>query len=491
MLFNSLVFFFGFLPVTLLGYFVLGRVSRPAASGFVALASIVFYGWWSVAYIPLLLGSILFNFLTGNAISAQAEGTVRRRQICYGAIAANLVLLGYYKYFNFFLTNIESLAGQPVQSLNIILPLGISFFTFTQIAYLVDSLKGKVRERSFVDYVLFVTYFPHLIAGPVLHHAEMMPQFMDKQNYRPRVAAFSVGLAFFLVGLIKKVVFADGIQPFVGGVFESPANQSLSSADAWLGALAYSLQLYFDFSGYCDMAVGIARMMNIRLPYNFDSPYQSTSIVEFWRRWHMTLSRFLRDYLYIPLGGNRKGEARRYLNLFVTMLLGGLWHGAGWTFIAWGALHGLYLTVNHLWRTGIGEARLNRLPAIPTKIAGWAITMIFVVIGWVYFRATDVGAANRILSAMFGANGGNASGLRYFPTEGIPWVICLAAVAVCLPNIQRTFQLRISQQIAAYDRTTGKRLISIFAISASLVIITFLLFLNSSRGAGEFIYFNF
>jgi alginate O-acetyltransferase complex protein AlgI len=308
------------------------------------------------------------------------------------AITANLLLLGYFKYANFFLAAF----GTEWSLGAVILPLGISFYTFTQIAYLVDIYRAEPAGASYSKYLLFVTVFPHLIAGPILHHREIMPQF--GRRITPTAENFAIGLTIFAIGLFKKVMLADGVAPYASPVFDAAAQgQPITFLEAWGGALAYTLQLYFDFSGYSDMAIGLARLFGITFPINFASPYKATSIIEFWRRWHITLSRFLRDYLYIALGGNRHGSMRRYVNLMVTMLLGGLWHGAGWTFIIWGGLHGLYLVINHLWRA----AGLR----IGSDLLSGAITFVAVVAAWVFFRAASVDAALNILSGMAGLHG--------------------------------------------------------------------------------------
>nr|WP_297496400.1 MBOAT family protein [Ferrovum sp.] len=346
MLFNSYQFLFLFLPITILGFFQIGRYSRSISSLWLFSASLFFYGWWNPAYVSLLLASICFNYGVGKALSReQARNHLRRAWwILACGITADLCLLGYYKYANFFITNVSGLLNSNWHIDPVILPLGISFFTFTQIAFLVDAYRGDVKESNFIHYGLFVTYFPHLIAGPVLHHKEMMPQFAHPITYRPHWENFSVGLTLFTIGLFKKVILADGIAPYANLVFNAADHGTqILFTEAWGGALAYTFQLYFDFSGYTDMALGISCLFGVKLPINFDSPYKSVNIIDFWRRWHITLSRFLRDYLYFPLGGNRKGPFRRYANLMATMVLGGLWHGAGWTFIIWGTLHGFYL----------------------------------------------------------------------------------------------------------------------------------------------------
>ena len=409
MLFNSYAFIFFFLPATLLVFFRLGQVNHTLAAGWLAACSLFFYGWWNPAYVALLVVSVLFNYRMGIAIvraAAAGDSAGAKRRLAF-AVAADLLLLGYYKYANFFVDNFNAVAGTSASLGEIILPLGISFFTFTQIAFLVDAYQGKAREYSLVHYGLFVTYFPHLIAGPILHHREMMPQFGLAQTYRPDYDNIAAGLTIFVIGLFKKVIVADGVAPYVAPVFDAPgAGLTLTFLEAWCGALAYTFQLYFDFSGYSDMAVGLSLLFGIRLPINFHSPYQAVNIIDFWRRWHMTLSRFLRDYLYFPLGGNRKGPARRYANLMATMLLGGLWHGAGWTFIVWGGLHGFYLVVNHAWRAW--RARLGHDLSRSTafgRAAGCGVTFLAVVAAWVVFRAESLDAAGAVLRAMAGLNG--------------------------------------------------------------------------------------
>jgi alginate O-acetyltransferase complex protein AlgI len=410
MLFNSYGFIFLFLPVVLLGFFRLSRINHAYAAAWLALSSLFFYGYWNPAYIGLLLGSIVANYSFGTWIAkAEVKQNARgKKQIFVLAIAANLLLLGYYKYANFFLGSVNAVADTHLSLGEIILPLGISFFTFTQIAFLVDTYQGKVKEYNFIHYVLFVTYFPHLIAGPILHHKEMMPQFAKPATYSFNYENLSVGLTIFVMGLFKKTVLADGIATNVGPVFAASASGAhLTFIDAWGGALCYTLQLYFDFSGYSDMAIGLARLFGVTLPLNFHSPYKAINIIEFWRHWHMTLSRFLRDYLYIPLGGNRKGKMRRYLNLMITMLLGGLWHGAGWTYVLWGGLHGLYLVINHGWhavRRGLGQDPQQPLSR-PMHIISVLTTFVAVVSAWVIFRADSFHTAAGILQGMAGMNG--------------------------------------------------------------------------------------
>ncbi len=401
MLFNSFQFLLGFLPVSLIGFFLLARRSHGLAAWWLALMSLVFYAYWSYAYLPLLIGSVCFNYWAGLRIVA-ASGS-RRRIWLTGAIVVDLGLLGYYKYADFLLSSISVALDAPLPILRVVLPIGISFFTFTQIAFLVDAYQGRAKEYRFSHYLLFVTYFPHLIAGPILHHGEMMPQFSAAQTYRWSYENFAVGTAIFVIGLAKKVLVADNLAPYVADVFDATAAPSLLIA--WGGVLAYAFQLYFDFSGYCDMAIGLSRLFGVRLPLNFDSPYKAPNITEFWRRWHMTLSRFLRDYLYIPLGGNRKGPSRRAANLMVTMLLGGLWHGAGWNFVIWGGLHGLYLVVHHTWASVVQRMRIPIAGTGAGRILATALTFLAVCLAWVFFRAKDLQSATALLAGMGGAAG--------------------------------------------------------------------------------------
>ncbi|MDK9725448.1 MAG: MBOAT family protein [Sterolibacteriaceae bacterium MAG5] len=404
MLFNSYAFIFGYLPVTLAGFFLLARSSHRLAALWLAAASLFFYGWWNPVFVVLVMASITVNYAFGYAIGhARLTSESQAKTVLTVAVVANLGLLAHFKYANFFIANVSQLTGVELSAVNIVLPLGISFFTFTQIAFLVDVYRGIAREYNFIHYVLFVTYFPHLIAGPVLHHKQMMPQFGHAETYRINLESINVGLTIFIIGLAKKVLLADQFALYANPVFDVVAQGGEPKLiEAWIGALAYTLQLYFDFSGYSDMAIGLSRMFNVKLPQNFDSPYKAPNIIEFWRRWHMTLSTFLRDYLYVPLGGSRKGVLRRYANLMITMLLGGLWHGAGWTFVLWGGLHGVYLVINHGWR---------RLTGTDSTSSGWRVivgvglTFVAVVVAWVPFRATDLDAALRMWAGMFGVNG--------------------------------------------------------------------------------------
>jgi D-alanyl-lipoteichoic acid acyltransferase DltB (MBOAT superfamily) len=438
MLFNSLPFIFLFLPVALVLFYGMARFDHRVAAGFLAIASLCFYGWWDSRYVLLLVGSICGNFLFSEAIG-RSRGRHRARLFLIAAVTSDLAILGYYKYAGFFVTNLDALTGTQWALAAIILPLGISFFTFTQIAFLVDTYRDIARERNFVHYLLFITYFPHLIAGPILHHAEMMPQFGKARTYAFAPERLAVGLSLFIMGLAKKTICADGIAPVAQTVFgAAAAGRPLDILHAWYGALAYAMQIYFDFSAYTDMALGISIMFGIRLPLNFDSPYKSASIIEFWRRWHMTLSRFLRDYLYIPLGGSRCSPPRRYANLLATMILGGLWHGAAWTYVIWGTLHGLYLVINHAWNHAAKAAGLGAGGTV-RRAAGVLLTFLAVVVAWVFFRASSFASAMTKLSGMFGVSGRQAAS-PYVSNLQILSLSLLIAVCWLLPNAYQLLQ---------------------------------------------------
>jgi alginate O-acetyltransferase complex protein AlgI len=498
MLFTSGAFIFIYLPLTVITFFILARVvGMTTAAVWLTVMSIVFYGYWAPVYVLLLLASITMNYIGGRLIHG-ARGRPHAKLLTGLFISFNLALLSYFKYYNFFVESLQSLSVHlPVY--NVILPIGVSFFTFTQIAYLADAYKGKVNQFNVIHYVLFVTYFPHLIAGPVLHHKEMTPQFADVRNYAPQARNLVLGAAWLLMGLMKKVLVADSVSPIADKAFSGVGSGFLDAAHAWEGVIAYTLQLYFDFSGYSDMAIGISLLLNIHLPLNFNSPYKACSIIDFWRRWHLTLSRFLRDYLYIPLGGSRLGAWRRYVNLFVTMLLGGMWHGAAWTFIIWGGLHGVYLIINHGWRWlgekaqwSFGERRFGRAFG---RASGWALTMAAVILGWVFFRAASVGDALTMLSVMTGLAGPATLAAGAAPAWSAPmsWpeLTVIAAVAVFLPNSSEIASRWIEPRIdAALARPLGQD----YAAAAlgslcSLIIATALI--AASRTESVFIYSNF
>lgn len=478
MLFNSYPFILLFLPIVLAGYFWLGRRSNLTPVIWLALASLAFYAIGSWQFVALLLISIAFNYGVGHLLIVAKLAPSQRKAALALGVAGDLLVLGIFKYAGFVTENINALLGTHV-AVHILLPVGISFYTFTQIAFLVDAYRGQVAAYALPHYALFVTYFPHLIAGPILHHKDMIPQFEREESKHPDAHLILCGVIIFAIGLFKKTCLADGIQPLVALAFEA---RSPSFDQAWLGALAYTFQLYFDFSGYSDMAIGISLMFGIFLPVNFNSPYKATSIVDFWRRWHMTLSQFLRDYLYIPLGGNRHGRVLRYVNLLITMLLGGLWHGAAWTFVIWGALHGAYLCINHAFNTLVPN--VPTILARPTRIAGAALTFPAVVVAWVFFRAESVAWALRVLDAMT-----DPSNIVFGreETAALVLVSLYAALVWLAPN---------TQAIMGYDhdnRRVGEalragRMRPLILYGASLVLAFGILGIQSHS---EFIYFRF
>jgi alginate O-acetyltransferase complex protein AlgI len=457
-LFNSAEFIFLFLPISLLLFFYLSkRHGNEIALAGLVISSLFFYGWWNPSYLVLLIISMLFNYLLGRSL-----GKNNNKTLLTIGVSLNLASITYYKYAGFLVLNINSSTGENWDVGTILLPLAISFFTFQQIAYLVDSYRGITKEYNFLHYALFVSFFPQLIAGPIVHHKDMLPQFASTLRYQANLNNFKIGLTIFAIGLFKKTVLADGIAIYANPIFNlADSGHEIDFFMAWGGALAYTFQLYFDFSGYSDMAIGIARLFGIILPLNFYSPYKSANISEFWRRWHITLSHFLRDYVYIALGGNRNGVFKRYSNLFITMLLGGIWHGAGWNFIIWGALHGTYLMANLSWQAIKVKYSLFQEQSALYVFSAWIITFVLVVIGWVFFRATSLEGAMNILGGMLGFNGFEipnailarlgsfgstlqswgitpSNGGKVFILTWL-WNIALLIFVVTLPNIQDLF----------------------------------------------------
>lgn len=484
MLFNSVAFIFAFLPVALLVFWQARRWNVTASNVALVIASFAFYYLGENSDAILLLISIAFNLSVGTAIYYHKRYSGLLLAI---GVIVNLSILFWYKYANFFVESLGSFVGTSVDwTLPGIdsLPIGVSFFTFTQIAYLVDAYRRQVSEHGVVSYSLFVSYFPHLIAGPILHHKEMIPQFQDR-SLRFSAELISVGLTIFAVGLFKKVALADPIGVYVGPVFSAyDAGTVLTTSEAWIGALSYTLQLYFDFSGYCDMAVGISLMFGIRIPVNFFSPYKANNIIDFWRRWNMTLSRFLRDYLYIPLGGNRHGSLMRWRNLMITMLLGGLWHGAAWTFVIWGGLHGLYLAINHAFRSAGGR--------LPVSIAG-AITFLAVVVGWVLFRAGTIDGALAMLKSMAGLGELGSPDLTQAAHVAI-----LLAVVFLLPNVYQ-LTARFRPGLLPVDFTSEAEVSSVAAwrpnfvtgLVAGCAVAVAIFMITREVVPSEFLYFQF
>lgn len=492
MLFSSLPFILVFLPSVLIGAIIMARLQRPIAMvTWLVVASMVFYAQWHTWDLAWLLCSVIGNYWLSGILARHP-----RRWILALGVAGNLLLLGYFKYTNFALQTLAALTQTSLPTFELVLPLAISFHTFQQIAYLVDVRRGNVHRPGLMHYGLFVLFFPQLIAGPIIHHTESFPQIEDPKKLRPSWNGFQNGLGWFIIGLQKKLILADGIAAYADAVFNVPTAPTL--IPAWIGALAYTLQLYFDFSGYSDMAIGLAQMFGVRLPDNFDSPYKAGSIIEFWRRWHITLSRWLREYLYIPLGGNRKGSVRRHVNLMLTMLLGGLWHGAGWTFVVWGGLHGFYLMVNHGWHAAMKQMGIVPTDAGPAyRYASHLLTMVAIVVAWVFFRAPSFDKATQVLSAMAGLHGitlpdsaaamfGTLPGLTYasdpgFTTEALAWLAGLFAIVFFAPNSAEI----MGASKPGWRRTALVPLLSVWGIAAVVIAAA------KGTGSQSFIYMIF
>lgn len=491
MLFNSYEFIFLFLPIMFIGYFLLlHKRLVVGAKAWLVGGSLLFYSYWNPIYLPLILASILINFSIGTSIGAKlrkdvqyvGKKSVSVKSLLFTGIIFNLGLLGYFKYTDFFLESWNGIFGTDIPLAHIALPLAISFFTFQQIAYLVDSYKGETKETDFLNYAVFVTFFPQLIAGPIVHHKEMMPQFASKWNWARNYRNIAMGVFIFSLGLFKKVVIADTFASWATNGFDHA--EVLTLFEAWATSLSYTFQIYYDFSGYTDMAIGAALLFNIKLPINFNSPYKARNIQDFWRRWHITLSRFLRDYIYIPLGGNRVGQYRNYFNLFTVFLLGGLWHGASWMFVIWGALHGVAMVIHRIW---------NELGFRMWRWAAWFITFNFVNITWVFFRAKDMESAEKVLGGMVGLDGvalhpfmaGPLSFLKEYGIEFGHWGLFENSVVV-IPLMFVVFFVTItvknSSELLQEKISAKKAMLSMIAMGAGL---TFM-----SR-VSEFLYFNF
>jgi alginate O-acetyltransferase complex protein AlgI len=428
MLFSSYPFICIFLPITLLGYYLLASISKRASLGWLVLCSYVFYAYWNISFLPLLLASTVFNYIMGLAI-LRSQNEARRYRLLLGGAIVNLGLLFFYKYVVNVLNTISIWAGKPLDLPPILLPLGISFFTFTQLAYLVDAADGAASEPNPLNFALFVSFFPHLIAGPLVHHKEMMPQFDHRNRSSTNARDLAVGWTMFTIGLMKKVLLADSIAPFADRAFAHTS--SIGMFGAWVGVFAYATQLYFDFSGYSDMAIGLARMFGIRFPLNFDSPYRATCIIDFWNRWHMTLTRYITLYIYNPIALRRtrnrlasgKKVGRRALETasgfvslvamptMVTMGLAGVWHGAGLQFICFGLLHGIYICINHLWRILGGEklartwSERNLAWKSAISVIFTMITLLAVLLAQVFFRADSIHDACNMVASLIGLGG--------------------------------------------------------------------------------------
>jgi len=521
MLFNSIVFIMIFLPFSVtVYYFLLRKSNKNLALLSLVLCSLFFYGWWEPKYLLLIISSVVVNYTVAYFINELRGFVTKVKLLLVAGIVFNLSLLGLFKYFDLIILTINEIASLQFSSWYIVLPLAISFFTFQQIAYLVDTAQGKVKEQGFLNYILFVTFFPQLIAGPIVHHSEMMPQFKEKLRPEKIWDNISVGLTIFTIGLFKKVVLAEQMAYWADKTFAaSNMGVEVGMLDAWTGVLCFSFQIYFDFSGYTDMAMGAARLFGIKLPLNFLSPYKAKNIIEFWRHWHITLSRFLRDYLYIPLGGNKLGTFYRYRNLLIVMLLGGLWHGAGYNFIVWGGLHGLYLIINHAWRY-ITNAKIDNTGNILKNWGGRILTFFSVTYAWVYFRSDSLESAINMSNGLLGLNGlvlpmhyadwfgSSLNSLKQIGIEfgatitygggmQLVWLVSMFCFVWLLPNTQEILR-RYQPAIDYHDRkpTTwvSKNLIWTPSIVSGLIlsVLAIILVILIIQGQpGEFIYFQF
>ena len=514
MLFNSYAFIFGFLPATLLGYFVLARFGRRPSLLWLIAASLLFYGWWHPAFLLVLATSIAFNYGMTELIARTAGRPRMQNGVLFAAIAANLGALAYYKYLYTLVQMINLRTGWHLQFDELVLPIGISFFTFTQIGYMLDVKQGIAEERGLLNHVLFVTFFPHLVAGPILHNREMMPQYGNAATYRVSAENLAVGGSLFIMGLAKKVLLADPQSALVGQGFSHTGN--LGVADAWFTALAYSLQLYFDFSGYSDMAIGLARMFNIIFPVNFNSPFKSTSIIEYWQRWHITLTNYLNLYLYNPvaMAVMRRRIARgqdiskkAYLKpsgffamvltpTFVTMSLAGLWHGAGSQFLIFGLIHATYLTVNNAWRlyrTPIKKKAGIKQDPTWKMVAKVGLTYIAVIVAVIFFRAPSTEAALTLLKAMAGFGPTQSALLLGGPLpKGLLLLMALSYVIIwCLPNTQQILiRYRPVLETVAAGRwaTLVWQPTARWAVGLGLLAVLAVL---ATGGTSEFLYFQF
>lgn len=474
MVFSTYLFIFVFLPIVLIGYYALSKLSNPIFQRlYLIVASLIFYGYSNINHLALIVLSIIINYTI--ALEIKKSGKLKSQILLIVGVLFNVFLLGYFKYRDFFVENINFIFHTDFAIKNILLPLGISFFTFQQLSFLLSVYKKEEKVEKFVDYCIFVLFFPQLVAGPIVLYSEMIPQFKDEKKRYFSIENLSAGIFSFSIGLFKKIVIADTLALFVENGF---GMQNLGAAAAWVTSISYTLQIYFDFSGYSDMAVGLGKMFNIDIPFNFISPYTSESITVFWRRWHITLGRALSTYVYKPLGGNRKGVLRTCINLFVTFAVSGLWHGAAWTFVLWGMLHGIVVVFERLFKTA-----LDKIP----KLLRIASTFIMVNFFWVLFRAESFGQAMKIYKGMFNLsniNIGELATVAFDSTINFPTIIDIAYLFVILAVLL----------LIVFKAKNSEKMIKNFDLSIKTAIISSLLFsvsLLHLLRESVFIYFNF
>lgn len=486
LLFNSYIFILLFFPLCMFGYFALNRLrDQRVAMVFLLGMSLWFYGYFNPWYLPIMIFSIAGNYLAVKLMDKCSQAL--RKVILLAALLGNLSVLFYYKYFDFFLENMNALAGTDFALRGIVLPLGISFFTFQQMSYVIDACRGEVRQYNLLHYSCFVSYFPQLVAGPIVTHDELIPQFLDQNKKCFSWEQFSPGLFLFSMGLGKKVLIAD--------LFGRAANwgfgniSQLDTTNALLAILAYTIQVYFDFSGYCDMAIGLGRMMNLELPVNFDSPYKACTITEFWDRWHKTLTRFFTRYIYIPLGGNRKGALRTYLHVMIVFLVSGIWHGANWTFILWGCLHGVFSVM-----TRAAKPLVEKLP----RWFNWMVTFAFLNLTWVFFRADSISDGMLMLQRLFsGEFGPISSGIQEVfnvveVTTTAQWLFDIDIMSMC-PNVMTVLIYTMTMALVLFAPNAHEKMqnlrYSFLELAATVGVLVWSIM--SLEGVSTFLYFNF
>ncbi len=486
MLFNSYIFVFVFLPAALLGYFLLNKAKKyTAANWFLAIMSLWFYGYFNYSYLAIICVSIVINYALSKLLQSEKASSTQRKILLAVGMILNIGSIFYFKYYDFFIENINAVFHSSFTLKHLVLPLGISFFTFQQVSFVVDSYHGETKDYGFCEYALFVSYFPQLIAGPIVLHDEILPQIRDASKKTINMENFAAGLYFFAIGLFKKVILADTFSAAVNAGYDGLSG--ITSAEAWIVSICYTFQIYFDFSGYSDMAIGLGKMFNFDLPQNFDSPYLSTSITEFWDRWHMTLTRFLRNYVYFPLGGNRKGKARTYLNIMIVFIFSGLWHGANWTFVIWGTLHGILSVLNRIFRKTWEKLHV---------VTRWTINFAVINALWVLFRSESIAHARWFLERMFSMQGGtvNADIFNSFATSELNllrMLPVLGPLSYKITNFPFWFYFIGAFLIVLNVKNCSRKEFRPTLAKGIVTCVCLVMSVMSFAGVSEFLYFNF
>lgn len=484
MLFNSYVFILLFLPICILGYFGLNHFGKyNFAQVFLLGMSLWFYGYYNPSYLWILIFSVLINYGVYLLIGKAKQQRTKKMFMILG-VSVNVGLLLYFKYMDFFIGNINGIFGTDIDFLRIAMPLGISFFTFQQISFIVDTYRGEIPGYSFVHYACFVTYFPQLIAGPIVTHDELVPQFLDKSKKKIDFDNMAKGIYIFTLGLSKKVLVADMFGKLVSYGYE--VADTLTTLPAIIVILSYTIQIYFDFSGYCDMAIGLGKMMNIDLPQNFNSPYKALTITEFWERWHMTLTRFFTKYVYIPLGGSRKGTLRTYVNVFLVFLISGFWHGASWTFVVWGVMHGIFNILTRIFKKFI-----DKIP----RVINWIVTFVFVNVAWVFFRAETFTKALTILkkAVAFDFSGFDTAFITYMESVEIAELLDILSLKNIFPPIALVGYFAVAFLLIIFSKNAYEKMQNFKPTFIKFGTTLFLLLWSvfSLAGISTFLYFNF